>query len=65
MYLHVRTCVSCIVQPPSSPSQRDIGIQYPSSHCSHSQSIELIDKNSLHEFFCTFYDANKHSKKFF
>ena len=33
------------------PPQRDVGIWYGCSHCSHSLSIEIIEKNSLHEFF--------------
>jgi hypothetical protein len=46
--------------PPSSLTNirvGDVGMQLGSSHYSHSQSIELIDKNSLHEFVCTFYAA--------
>ncbi len=60
-------CVSCVVQPPPlwAGQKSGVGIRYGCSHSSHSQSIEIIEKISLHEFFSTFHYANKHKKNFF
>ena len=61
MYVHVNKCTVCELRSSAPlPPQRDVGIRYGCSHCSHSLSIEIIEKNSLHEFFCTFHYANKH-----